>query len=127
MDSRSVLIVDDDPVHRTIVFHMLRAAGYSPESVEDGVDALEALKWKDYLVIILDLMMDVVGGDRLLDHLEQTRPGLMNRIIVLTGIPNARERLAGRPVFDVLEKPFKQQTLLEAVARCAEANQGGGG
>lgn len=118
-----VLIVDDDKLQRNLVFQILRSAGYSVESVEDGVDAIEALKWKRYSAIILDLAMDVFGGERVISYLEQNNPALLSRVIVVTGMPDAKRKLADKAVFEVREKPVRREELIELVTRCARQEE----
>lgn len=118
-----VLVVDDDKLQRNLVFQILRSAGYSVESVEDGVDAIDAFKWRRYSAIILDLAMDVFGGERVIDHLEQSNPALLRRVIVVTGMPDAKKKLQDRAVFDVREKPIRREELLELVGRCARQEE----
>ncbi|MHB0971244.1 MAG: response regulator [Thermoanaerobaculia bacterium] len=67
---RRVLIVDDDAVFRNIVFQTLHVeGGYEVESVADALDAMEALQWRTYDAIVLDLRMGVFDGERMIDFL----------------------------------------------------------
>ena len=119
---RRVLIVDDDAVFRDIVFQTLHGeGGYEVESVADALDAMEALQWRTYDAIILDLRMGVFDGERMIDFLQRLRPEMLSRVIVVTGVPNAGEILASVPIFALYAKPVQQSDLLEAVALCVEA------
>lgn len=119
---RRVLIVDDDAVFRDIVFQTLHGEGaYEVESVADALDAMEALQWRTYDAIILDLRMGVFDGERMIDFLQRIRPQMLSRVIVVTGVPEAGEILANVPIFALYAKPVQQSDLLEAVALCVEA------
>lgn len=60
--TQSVLIVDDEPMARTLLRLMLVRAGFNVSEAEDGYDALE--KVQDYQpdIILLDVMMPGMDG-----------------------------------------------------------------
>ncbi|MFW5941057.1 MAG: response regulator [Chloroflexota bacterium] len=60
--SWSVLVVDDEPMARTLLRLMLVRAGFDVVEAEDGFDALEKLKNSSPDVMILDVMMPGIDG-----------------------------------------------------------------
>ncbi len=60
--SWSVLVVDDEPMARTLLRLMLVRAGFEVVEAEDGFDALEKLKESLPDVMILDVMMPGIDG-----------------------------------------------------------------
>ncbi len=60
--TQSVLIVDDEPMARTLLRLMLVRAGFNVSEAEDGYDALK--KVQDYQpdIILLDVMMPGMDG-----------------------------------------------------------------
>lgn len=60
--SRSVLVVDDEPMARTLLRLMLVRAGFDVVEAEDGFDALDKLKDGSPDVMILDVMMPGIDG-----------------------------------------------------------------
>ncbi|HSM55011.1 MAG TPA: response regulator [Candidatus Sulfomarinibacteraceae bacterium] len=60
--SWSVLVVDDEPMARTLLRLMLVRAGFEVVEAEDGFDALEKLKESSPDVMILDVMMPGIDG-----------------------------------------------------------------
>lgn len=62
METRRVLVVDDDDAIRSLLHFALAAEGYEARTAEHGGAALEILElWIPHL-ILLDLMMPVLDG-----------------------------------------------------------------
>jgi DNA-binding response OmpR family regulator len=60
--SWSVLVVDDEPMARTLLRLMLVRAGFEVMEAENGYEALEKLKQDEPDVMILDVMMPGIDG-----------------------------------------------------------------
>ncbi len=60
--SQSVLVVDDEPMARTLLRLMLVRAGFDVSEAEDGYDALERIKEEIPDLVILDVMMPGLDG-----------------------------------------------------------------
>ncbi len=50
----NVLIADDDEISRDLLEHLLRRAGYEVHAVDNGVDALEAVREQNFRLVITD-------------------------------------------------------------------------
>lgn len=66
----TVLVVDDDPISRTLFSTSLTDAGYSVKQAENGRDALKSLCEEPADIILLDLMMPVMDGFQCLRRLQ---------------------------------------------------------
>jgi CheY-like chemotaxis protein len=112
-DRGTVLVVDDDSAVLTGLKVILEDEGFSVWTARDGREALALLRATRPLpaVILLDLMMPVMSGDVLDQHLS-TDPALAP-IPVIT-ITAATMRLPTRSR-TVLRKPFKVTQLLDAI------------
>jgi DNA-binding response OmpR family regulator len=60
--SQSVLIVDDEPMARTLLRLMLVRAGFEVAEAENGFDALEKIEANAPDLILLDVMMPGMDG-----------------------------------------------------------------
>jgi two-component system NtrC family sensor kinase len=114
----SVLLVDDEAGLRKAVAQFLNRRGLHCRAVGDGGEALEALRYQEFDVIISDVRMPGMSGRELLTRLRTTRPDLAHRLIFSTGDNLATDtaallREAGVPS---LVKPFDFDTL-EALIR----------
>lgn len=66
--SLSVLVVDDEPMARTLLRLMLVRAGFDVVEAEDGFDALDKVKRATPDVMILDVMMPGMDGFSVCAH-----------------------------------------------------------
>ena len=57
-----VLLADDHPVNRRVVEMILAQADVALTSVEDGAEALQAMRDADYDLILMDMQMPVMDG-----------------------------------------------------------------
>lgn len=114
---RRVLVVDDDPAIRVMVRKVLERQGFTVETANDGIEALEKLEQAVYDVLVLDLMMPRLDGFGVLDRLEGSagstdRP--TPKILVMTAAaPSLLQKLPPGRVAAVLAKPFDIAKLLE--------------
>lgn len=108
---RSVLIVDDDDAIREVVAEVLRDEGYGVLCAANGAQALDALgKGPLPNLILLDLMMPVMSGWELLEHLQEN--DRMSRIPVVVV-----SAMAAPGVSEHLSKPIALDLLLDTVNR----------
>ncbi len=81
-----VLVVEDDPVSRTIAARLLREAGYEPVEVPDAESALEELSQRpDVALCVLDLGLPGMSGQDLLRKIRSTPRVAGVPVVVLTG------------------------------------------
>jgi adenylate cyclase len=66
----SVLVVDDDPVIRSMLTASLEASGHEVTTAKDGSEALELVRAEGFDVILLDVLMPGMNGDQVLEHLK---------------------------------------------------------
>jgi adenylate cyclase len=58
----SVLVVDDDPINRTVLVRALEADGHRVAAAEDGARALDLLHARPFDVVLLDVLMPGLDG-----------------------------------------------------------------
>jgi signal transduction histidine kinase/CheY-like chemotaxis protein/HPt (histidine-containing phosphotransfer) domain-containing protein len=122
-----VLVVEDDPLNRSIVTRLLSHANCRVSTAENGLQALDLLQAIDTPVDLVLMDWHMPG----MDGLEVTRRlragaagGAASRlpIVALTANAFAEDRAAclAAGMNDFLTKPVLAQTLLATVARWAE-------
>ena len=82
--TQSVLIVDDEPMARTLLRLMLVRAGYHVSEAEDGFDALEKVRINQPDVILLDVMMPGMDGFTVCETLRKENDTSRLPIIMLS-------------------------------------------
>ena len=69
--TQSVLIVDDEPMARTLLRLMLVRSGYEVIEAEDGYDALRKVGENNPDLVILDIMMPGLDGIKVCSTIRQ--------------------------------------------------------
>jgi CheY-like chemotaxis protein len=82
MNKYTILIADDDENLCYLLKEELVNEGYIVDIVYDGKDAIEAIKKKNFDVVLLDLEMKEVSGEQVLKFVKENHPDL--QVIVLT-------------------------------------------
>jgi len=110
-----VFIVDDNPAVRDAIRWLMKQVNVEAETFSIAREFLAAYKPGMRGCLILDIRMPEMSGMELLGRLTQESASLP--IIVITGHGDVdlavRAMKAG--VFEFLQKPFKDQVLLDAV------------
>jgi two-component system, cell cycle sensor histidine kinase and response regulator CckA len=111
--SAHVLVVEDDPLVRSVVARELVAQGYSVVEAANGEAALDRLAHgqESFDLLITDLAMPRMDGRELAERASALRPGLP--VLFMSGHPDEATRRvlveADRPY---LQKPFTAEELL---------------
>lgn len=113
-----ILVVEDDPNVRVLLQSLLTAEGYDVVTASDGMAGLGRLADQTPALILLDLMMPDLGGDRVLEQLGQDPASAAVPVVVLTGQLDAVLQLRNALGEDnVITKPFGVNDLLTRVAQ----------
>jgi DNA-binding response OmpR family regulator len=113
----TVLVVDDEPVLRSLLTRVLAGAGYAVLEAEHGEHALvQARRSKTPLsLVITDINMPVMDGIELARALRPHHP--RTPILFITGRGSESDSSTRVEAWgELLRKPFKPDTLLERVA-----------
>jgi signal transduction histidine kinase/CheY-like chemotaxis protein len=107
-----ILVVDDDAAVRWVTVECLRGAGYRVVEADSGRAALTLLKRDEPCdLVVMDHVMPGLSGQDTVRLARRGRPEL--KVLFLSGYATLGE--AGGDIW--LQKPFKTQTLADAVSR----------
>jgi two-component system cell cycle sensor histidine kinase/response regulator CckA len=115
--SGTVLLVEDEPMVRTVAERALTRHGYTVVTANNGFEALEILNRGDeFALLISDVVMPEMDGPTMVREARQSRPDLP--VLFMSGY--AEEQL--RKSIDIdkvafLPKPFSVQELAEAARK----------
>jgi DNA-binding response OmpR family regulator len=115
--TRSVLVVDDEPMIRQIVADCLVEAGYRARTATNGSDALRVMQHSTPDLIVLDLMMPVLDATGFLKQVRLTPRYARVPVLVMTATYGAYEQAARLGVQACLTKPFEFDDLVAEVDR----------
>jgi DNA-binding response OmpR family regulator len=114
LDSRRILLVEDDPdIARLIDLH-LSDAGALVEQVADGVDALARALQAPWDLILLDIELPGIDGMTLMRQIRRVYPALPVLLVTARGAEADRVEGLDAGADDYIVKPF---SMVELVAR----------
>jgi len=114
-----VLLVEDNPVNRTVVEAMLRSLGLQVSVAGDGAQAVSMASQEKYALILTDCRLPVMDGYEATRRIRQL-PGLETLpIIALTANARHGDRdiCLAAGMNDYLAKPFKRTDLQQVLQR----------
>jgi CheY-like chemotaxis protein len=113
-----ILLIDDDPVLRSVLAAALSRAGHEVIQATDGKQGVDVARVTPLDLVITDLIMPVQEGVETIAILRKELPQLPV-IAISGGVPNSplylgiASRIGARRV---LAKPFSTEEILHAVA-----------
>jgi len=116
----SILVADDNRTNLLVLSKVLERAGHAVTVVENGADAVEALRRNSFDVALMDLNMPVLNG---IDAFKQYRSSLGDRaptpVVALTAdaTTEAADRCAEVGFQACATKPIKPEDLLELISK----------
>lgn len=115
----AILVVEDNPIGRRVLTHMLRQQRHEVVTAEHGGHALEQLAANSFDLVIADLMMPEMDGLMLLRVMRADERYRHLPVIMLTASGDDQDRIAARAegVDDFLTKPTSSGDLAVAVDR----------
>ncbi|MFY0407738.1 response regulator transcription factor [Solicola sp. PLA-1-18] len=110
-----ILIVEDEPRIASFVSKGLKADGYTPTVVEDGVTGLDYALTGEFDLVVLDIGLPGMDGFTILERVSAERPDLP--VIVLTARDSVTDTVAALEggAADYMSKPFRFDELLARV------------
>jgi CheY-like chemotaxis protein/HPt (histidine-containing phosphotransfer) domain-containing protein len=113
-----ILLAEDNPTNQKVTVHMLARMGYRAELAKNGLEALEAVRQRQYDVVLMDVQMPEMDGleasHRICAEFDRTR---RPRIIAMTAgaMRGDREACTAAGMDDYLSKPVRPGELAAAL------------
>lgn len=123
----NILLVDDDPMNRDVLWEVLRDEPYHLVQAANGQDVLEMIRQSSSVfdVIVLDRVMPGIDGLELMAQLKQDERFQWIPVIMATAAGTPEEICEGMEagVFFYLIKPFEAHTLVRMVRAALEEGE----
>jgi CheY-like chemotaxis protein len=116
---KRVLVVDDDPDIRELLFTALEDEGFDVVPAANGREALAIIRTFRPDVIVLDLMMPVMDGWQFASELRARDEDIP--LVLLSAANDLPTHAKALAAAEVIEKPFELAELLPKIARVASA------
>jgi DNA-binding NtrC family response regulator len=113
-----ILLIDDDERLRRVVARMLASAGHQVVEAENGRLALAMVSGCHPDLVITDVFMPEKGGIETVKSIREQFPAM--KFLAITGGGRGDRFYAlirNQAAASVLQKPFSQETLLDAIDR----------
>ncbi len=121
--NQSILIVDDDLAHRTMLKKLLGGWGYEVFEADDGSVAIENVHKRPFDLILMDIRMLKVSGIEALEKIKIINPAIP--IIIMTAYASVETAVDAlkKGAYDYLTKPLDFDELKIAINRATEHNR----
>jgi CheY-like chemotaxis protein len=132
METREILIIDDDRDMTRSLQAILQDHNYKVTTANDSANGMEMLKAGKPDLLILDVMMaSELEGLKLAHAIKRDPDYLDLPILVITGmldtmgvnIRDSFEDSEGLPLVYMMDKPFEMEDLISMVERLTTKNQ----
>ena len=112
-----ILVVEDNPMNRKVLCHMLNMAGYATIMAEDGETAIEATRQHRPGLVLMDIQMPGMNGLEATRRIRADADVGDTPIVAVTALtmPSDRKRSFEAGVTQYLSKPMDMHELLKII------------
>jgi two-component system OmpR family response regulator len=123
-ETPKVLIADDEPALRSLLKTNLTFEGFETVTASNGQEALERIKEEAPDVVLLDVMMPVMDGWRVLEELSKNE-NRHTKVILVTAKASSEAQLQGWELGcdEYLTKPFDLDVMIERIVEVTNRDQ----
>lgn len=119
---KRILIVDDDDAIRALLSTVLKRRGLRVDTARNGVEAVTKLGERRYSLMLLDLMMPLMSGYQVLEHIADESAASRPMVLILTAGLEPRH-FDTTFVVGTIHKPFDVELLVDTVIGCLTVSQ----
>lgn len=82
---RKVLIIEDEPAIRNVLYVLLAGLGYDGDAAPDAYRALSMIRQDQFDAVLLDLRSSQLPPDQMVRAITELQPSLVGRVLVICG------------------------------------------
>jgi signal transduction histidine kinase/DNA-binding response OmpR family regulator len=116
-----ILLAEDNIVNQRVAVRILEKEGYGVTVAANGVEALNALKEREFDLVLMDVQMPEMGGFEATGRIRQMEHAGGNRLPIVAMTAHAmtgdRERCLAAGMDDYISKPVRASALVELVEK----------
>ncbi|MDD5474931.1 MAG: sigma-54 dependent transcriptional regulator [Syntrophales bacterium] len=116
----SILVVDDDLAHRTMLKTLLSGWNYSVDEADDGDRAISLVRERPWDLLLMDIRMARVSGLEALPEIRSANPSIP--VIIMTAYSSVQSAVEAlkKGAYDYLTKPLDFDELRIVMERATE-------
>jgi CheY-like chemotaxis protein len=109
-----ILLAEDNPACQYVAWAMLLRLGHKADMVNNGLEVLEALKRKNYALVLMDIAMPLMDGITATQEIRRSfPPSEQPKIVAYTAydLPEVRKKCLEAGMDDYIIKPVRLNEL----------------
>jgi signal transduction histidine kinase/DNA-binding LacI/PurR family transcriptional regulator/DNA-binding response OmpR family regulator/HPt (histidine-containing phosphotransfer) domain-containing protein len=114
-----ILLAEDNPINQKLAVTLLQKAGFSVDTVESGLQAVEQIRKGNYHAILMDVQMPEMDGIEATQHIRQLEEETGQHIPIIAMTAHAlkgdRERCLEAGMDDYASKPLDPTELFKTI------------
>ncbi len=120
METRKILVADDDHIEKESLATILQREGYETITAGDGKEALEKIESSIPDLVLTDLKMPYLNGLELLTEIKSKYPDI--EVIIITGYATVESAINAMKVgaIDYISKPFNVEEVKIIIRKTLE-------
>lgn len=127
LKEKKILVAEDNKINQVVVRKILEKEGISVDIVENGAEAIKALEFTEYAVVLMDIQMSEMDGYQALSLIREKEKstGKHLPVIALTASAMAedREKSFKAGADDFITKPIDKTSLIETIQKYTTESQ----
>jgi len=115
-----ILSVEDHPVNQRVVLKMLERLGYHGDGVSNGREAVEAVRQRDYDIILMDCQMPEMDGYAATRAIRSEFRGARGKVIIgvtANALNDDQQKCLDAGMDGYLSKPLLMDALADTLSR----------
>jgi PAS domain S-box-containing protein len=127
--SYRILLAEDNQVNQMVAVRILERAGHQVVVVENGLEAVQALRRETFDLVLMDVQMPEMDGHAATEAIRDPQSGVLDPgvpVIAMTAhaMSGDRERCLASGMSDYLSKPIRRKDLDRLIAYWAGRRHG---
>lgn len=123
MESKSILIVDDEPLTLRIATFVLKEAEYNVSQANSGEECLKMLSAQNFDLVLLDIEMPEMNGFETLEKIRESKPGQKVSFLTASDFSKYSAEAKKFGIENFISKPIFPAELQERVAQVLDSDE----
>lgn len=116
----NILIAEDNKINQKLAVNIIESLGYHPDTVENGLEVISAMKKKNYDMIFMDIQMPELDGYETTRHLHRTLESNQRPVIIAMtafAMEGDKEKCIAAGMDDYISKPIIIEEIVNVITR----------